>query len=192
MCIKQIDMLDRLSYGMIRFVARTETSSNVAAGQEEAMNVGLSDQVRAVAKAKYVHPAILAGKRQFSISVKELLRDLVTDGFPTRNTPQVCSALQTAKFLRENGIEIEGVDGPPKKMSPTVVVRYRMASPILKQGTDTHSPEGSAVETLQEDPAVRAFRLTEKLRGMLKEELAQYGGGEAFLRWIRSEDEDAA
>jgi hypothetical protein len=34
--------------------------------------------------------------------------------------------------------------------------------------------------------------LTEKLRGLLKEELAEYGGGEAFLRWIRSEDEDAA
>jgi hypothetical protein len=30
------------------------------------------------------------------------------------------------------------------------------------------------------------------MRGLLKEELAEYGGGEAFLRWIRSEEEDAA
>jgi hypothetical protein len=25
---------------------------------------------------------------------------------------------------------------------------------------------------------------------LLKEELAEYGGGEAFIRWMRSEDED--
>jgi hypothetical protein len=43
-----------------------------------------------------------------------------------------------------------------------------------------------------ETPSERAFRLTEKMRGLLKEELAEYGGGEAFLRWIRSEEEDAA
>jgi hypothetical protein len=44
----------------------------------------------------------------------------------------------------------------------------------------------------EEDPAARALRLSEGLRGILKEELHEYGGGEAFLRWIRSEDEDAA
>jgi hypothetical protein len=48
------------------------------------------------------------------------------------------------------------------------------------------------MERDQEDPAARAFRLTEKLRGLLKEEFAAAGGGEAFLRWVRSEDEDAA
>jgi hypothetical protein len=48
------------------------------------------------------------------------------------------------------------------------------------------------MEAHEEDPTARAFRLTEKLRGLLKEELAEYGGGEAFLRWVRSEDEDAA
>jgi hypothetical protein len=34
--------------------------------------------------------------------------------------------------------------------------------------------------------------LTERISGLLKEELAEYGGGEAFLRWVRSDDEDAA
>lgn len=43
-----------------------------------------------------------------------------------------------------------------------------------------------------EDPAARALRVSEGLRGILKKELEEYGGGEAFLRWIRSEDEDAA
>lgn len=156
------------------------------------MNTGLSDQVRAVARAKYVHPAILAGKRQFSIPVRNLLEDLLTDGFPARNTPQVCSALQTSKFLRENGLEIEGVDGPPKKMSTTVVVHYRVANPSTQSATGETAQKGAVTDPAGETPSERAYRLTEKMRGLLKEELAEYGGGEAFLRWIRSEEEDVA
>jgi hypothetical protein len=156
------------------------------------MNTGLSNQVRAVARARYVHPAILAGKKQFSIPVRNLLDDLVNDGFPARNTPQVCSALQTSKFLRENGLEIEGVDGPPKKMSTTVVVRYRVAEHSAQPDASKVPQKGAAMAPDGETPSQRAYRLTEKMRGLLKEELAEYGGGEAFLRWIRSEDEDAA
>jgi hypothetical protein len=40
-----------------------------------------------------------------------------------------------------------------------------------------------------EEAEAKAERLTERLRGLLQEELAEYGGGEAFLRWIRSDDE---
>ena len=155
-------------------------------------NLGLSDQVRAKAQAKYVHPAIFAGKKRFSIPVKALLEDLQTEGFPARNTPQVCTALQTSKFLRENGLEIEGVDGPPSKLSTTVVVRYRVANHRELPGKAENRQGDGRMETQEEDPSARAFRLTEKLRGLLKEELAEYGGGEAFLRWVRSEDEDAA
>jgi hypothetical protein len=42
----------------------------------------------------------------------------------------------------------------------------------------------------EEDSAARAARLAEKLRGHLKEELAEYGGGEAFLSWIRADGEE--
>jgi hypothetical protein len=156
------------------------------------MNHGLSDQVRALAKAKYVHPAMLAGQRQFSIPVKELLHALESDGFPGRNTPQVCSALQTSKFLRENGLEIEGIDGPPSKMSTTVVVRYRVANPGIQDGTNRAELENQQAGISEETPEQWAHRLTERISGLLKEELAEYGGGEAFLRWVRPEDEDAA
>jgi hypothetical protein len=156
------------------------------------MNQGLSDQVRTVAQAKYVRPAINSGKKQFSIPVRDLRGDLRAQGFPGRHTPQICSALQTSKFLRENGLEIEGVDGPPSKMSSNVVVRYRVANFGALSGKAEHPRGAGEMEPEAEDPSARAFRLTEKLRGLLKEELAEYGGGEAFLRWIRSEDEDAA
>jgi hypothetical protein len=91
------------------------------------MNHGLSDRVRSVALEKFVDPAVRAGKIQFSVSVRDLMRHLQADGFPERNWPQVCTAIQAQKFLRANGLEIESVEGPPKKQSPTVVVRYRVA-----------------------------------------------------------------
>jgi hypothetical protein len=75
-------------------------------------------------------------------------------------------------------------------MSTTVVVRYRVTN--QDEGIHKKFPEGKRVEPQEEAPSARAFRLTGKLRGLLKTELAEYGGGEAFLRWIRSEDEDAA
>jgi hypothetical protein len=156
------------------------------------MNQGLSDQVRAMAQAKYVDPALRSGKRQFSISVRDILGDLQAEGFPGRHTPQICSALQTSKFLRENGLELEEVIGPPSRQSPTVVFKYRLSESGVRRGVRNLPLTDERVEPAEEDPSAKALRLTEKLRGLLKEELSEYGGGEAFLRWVRSEDEDAA
>ena len=49
---------------------------------------------------------------------------------------------------------------------------------------------GSSFGDVREDEA-RAKRLTEALRGLLKGELKEHGGAEAFVRWIRSDDEEA-
>jgi len=156
------------------------------------MSHGSSEQVRAVASEKYVQPALRAGKTQFSVAVRDLLQDLVSQGFPPGNTPQVCTALRKKDFLREHGIQIQGVDGPPSKMSTTVVFRYRVVDSSARPATEKSSLEGGRVDSTEESPEEWAFRVTEKMRGLLKEELAGYGGGEAFLRWIRSEDEGAA
>jgi hypothetical protein len=145
-----------------------------------------------VAADKYVQPAIRAGKARFSVAVRDLMRDLEPTGFPVRNWPQVCTAIQAEKFLRAHGIEIEAVDGPPKKLSPTVVVRYRVRGAPAEPTSVEERASSELKSQPKEDPAARALRLTEKLRGLLKEEFAAYGGGEAFLRWVRSEDEDAA
>lgn len=147
---------------------------------------GSSDLVRAVASENYVRPAIKAGKTQFSVAVKDIMKDLQTKGFPASHYPQVCTALRTGKFLRENDLEIERVDGPPSGLSTTVVVHYRVAEhPDLQI---TRSSSVSPGLQVAEDPGVRAARLTDKLRGMLKAEIDEYGGAEAFLRWVRSED----
>jgi hypothetical protein len=157
------------------------------------MNVGLSDWIRSFAKDKYVRPAIRDGRLRFSIRVKDIHNDLKSEGFPPRHTPQICDALTGGKFLRENGLEIERVEGPPSGQSPTVVVHYCVGdSGQAVSIAKTRLKEKEAEATVQEDPTERAIRLTEKLRGILKDELAEYGGGEAFLRWVRSDDEDTA
>jgi hypothetical protein len=147
---------------------------------------GLSDQVRSVARTNYVEPAIRAGKKQFPVAVRDLMMDLRDQGFPPKNWPQICNALQTPKFLRENCLEIEGVDGPPSKMSSTVVVRYRVAG--VTQPKPPSSVEASGPE--DESHEERTHRLVERLRGKLKDEIAAFGGGEALIRWVRGYDEE--
>ena len=66
----------------------------------------LSDQVRSVAKDRYVLPALRAGHRSLSIKVRNVLDDLVPLGFPSNNPPQVCNGLRSEKFLKDNGLEL--------------------------------------------------------------------------------------
>lgn len=156
------------------------------------MNYGLSDQVRSRARIGYVLPARLHGKRQFSISVKELLRDLHAEGFPPNHARQVCMAITSRKFLHENRLEISSVDGPPSKNSTTVVVHYKVPEQRSEANTSSRAvPECSGVPS-EETPEEWARRVTDKIRGLLKDELAEYGGGESFLRWVRGYDEEDA
>lgn len=155
------------------------------------VNTGLSNKIRNLAEARYVYPAIRSGKQQFFIRVRDVLKDLEGEGIKHGGrAAQICSALQTAKFLNANGLDIEAVDGPPKKQSPTVVVHYRIKGNSLSSNGARPPMAQPAGPKPSESSSERAFRLTEKLRGLLKEEMAAFGGGEAFLRWVRSEDEE--
>ena len=154
------------------------------------MTPKLSDQIRTVARTKFVNPALDAGRKGFSISVRELMTTLEAQGFPRNHTPQICNALQTEKFLRANGLRITGIDGPKSKTSTTVVIHYSISG----RTPEPSQPEGIAkpMSADAEEAGTRAQRLTENLRGLLKKEIAAHGGAEAFIRWVRSDDEDAA
>jgi hypothetical protein len=147
------------------------------------MKTGNSDQIRQVAKEKYVDPALRTGQREFSIPVRGILESL-PPGFPRNHTPQICSSIQTAKFLNQNGLRIVRIEGPPSGQSTSVVVHYRVA----EGATSTSKPELLSTANAAE----RAHRLTNGLKGLLSKELAEHGGAEAFVRWIRSDDKEAA
>ena len=140
------------------------------------MAVG-ADDIREFAREKYVEPAKRRGESQFSIAVKAVETGLRPRGLETGRTPLVCTSLSGNKFQRENGIVLDHWDGPPSGKSTTVVYHFRFA--------DTPVTSGGSYETSEQ----RALRLTESLRGLMKQEIQKHGGTEAFLRWVRS-DED--
>jgi hypothetical protein len=142
---------------------------------------GLSDTIRAMVRDRYVEDARRTGKLQFAVRVRDVLHSLDAMGVPKGNTPLVCSALQSRKFTDGNRLKIVDVEGPPSKMSPTVVVKYQ----FLEDGSN---PTAVPHETHE----ARAKRLTDKLRGLLKKELAEHGGAEAFIQWVRSDDGEGA
>jgi hypothetical protein len=146
----------------------------------------LSDKVREVAKKEYVQRAKQAGKSELSIAVRDLMKHLDKAEFPGNRVPLICNAIRTRGFQRENGLEITSVDGPRSKSSPTVVIHYRIGVEKQTAGPESVEPDHRSAE----DAESRATRLTNKLRGLLKEELAAYGGADAFMRWIRGYDED--
>jgi hypothetical protein len=148
---------------------------------------GSSELVREIALERYVQPAVSSGQKRFSIAVKDIMKDLEPSGFPRSNYPQVCTSLKTQRFLRENSLEIEKVEGPPSGLSTTVVIHYRVAPSTFPSMRETE-PVGSNSD-LAEDSAARAERLVNGLRGLLKDEIAAFGGTEAFMRWVRSDDD---
>jgi hypothetical protein len=147
---------------------------------------GLSDQIRAIASEKYVRAARGGGQTNFSIRVKDVLEDLRAEGFPENHIPQICTALQGRKFQMENGLTIKDVQGPPSKMSTTVVITYDVQS--RNGAADVHSVKMKS-KTSIETPKERIRRLASRLHGLLKDEFAEFGGGEAYLRWVRGYDE---
>lgn len=154
------------------------------------MSTGLSDRIRRLAKVRYVDPAIRAGEREILIRVKDVFNDMNAEGLPgAGHTPQICSALRTRKFLRENGLEsIEMVEGPISGQSPTVVYRYKIGN---RSSGQVHDQGGDMNGAAKEDSDAWAERVTSKIRGLLKDEIAKFGGTEGFIRWVRSEDEEA-
>lgn len=148
------------------------------------MTIKLADQVRSVAIQKYVQPAKRAGSAEFSIAVKDLLRDLEPTNFPPNYTPLVCNSIKTKGFQRENNLEITRVEGPKSQTGTRVVVHYR----VLGRGHQGPDERGLPDESAQD----RAKRLVQRLRGLLRNEIKVQGGSQAFVRWVRSDDEDAS
>jgi hypothetical protein len=112
-------------------------------------------------------------------------------GFPKNHPRQFCTALKKQSFLREKGLRLDHTERSSAGRSDDgrhVVLHFTVDGRSESRVSTETTSETARQETAHE----RAVRLTEKLRGILKDELAEYGGGEAFLNWIRSEDDEAA
>lgn len=140
-------------------------------------------QIRKRAWEKYIAPQIERGVLAIELPIKPLMREMEAEGFSTNRPRQFCTALQKKEFLREKNLVLERVDGPPSGTSATVVLHFRYGG----------DGGGGASELPGESAAERAQQAMDKLYGLMKDEIAAHGGAEAFIRWVRSdEDEDAA
>jgi hypothetical protein len=149
------------------------------------MATNYSNKIRALAEHGYVLPARREGRQKFEIRVRDVLNTMVErEGLPRQNVPQVCSALRSPrKFLQPLGLEIEKIEGPPSQTSPTVVFHYR----FLNEAGGNRLDAGSGPH--QDERVHRQGSPLARLRGLLREEMAAYGGGEAFLKWLRTDPE---
>jgi hypothetical protein len=140
---------------------------------------GWSDRVRNIARQEYVEPA--RGTRELvRIPFGEFKAKLVKLGFPQSHANQVATPLETDKFWKPLGLELCSPKGQARTVDSVLEFRFVVQ-------------ERSQEPRREETPAEKAYRLTEKLRGLLKDEIAAYGGTEAFIRWVRSDsDEDGA
>lgn len=121
-----------------------------------------ADKIRLHSRKHYVLSARNRGDKRFSIQVGDVVRELrLTD-----RVPAVCSALKTDKFLKENNLRVVETIAPKSGQSTTVVYTYEFV-------------DDEASSAREEDSWAR-------LRGAMKDILAEYGGGEAYLRAERS------
>lgn len=116
----------------------------------------VSDVVREYATDTYVRPTLRRGGRTVSINVGEVHRAVAL----RNRVPLVCQALESAKFLKANELELISKTGPASGQSTTVTYTYEFIN--TKSGP-------------KEDPWVR-------LRGALTDVFAELGGGEQYLR----------
>lgn len=141
-----------------------------------------SERIRQVAWDRVIEPQIRSGYARIDVAIKPLMKELESEGFSKNRPRQFCTALQKESFLAEKGLILDGMEGPPSGTSTTVVLHFRLAN---------HA-KPKVAQNPKETPEQRAFRLTEKIRGLMRDEIAAHGGGEAYLRWVRGEDEEAA
>jgi len=151
-----------------------------------------ANYIRQFAREVYLKPALKRGDEVVAIPVKAIEAELKKSGFTSGRTPMVCSALSGKKFQQENEIILDRWEGPASGQSTTVVYYYRRADNLHPSGA-TSTPESvSAPAAVSESPEARAKRMVEGLKGLLRDEIAAYGGTEGFMRWVRSDEDEAA
>jgi 5-methylcytosine-specific restriction protein B len=119
-----------------------------------------SDRVRQYVSSHYIQPARSRGDSTVAVKAGEVQKAI---GLQNR-IANVCQALRGNKFLEENRLTLEKVQGPPSGTSTTVTFIYRL-------GSNTPPPA-------QQSPVLRILELW----GLGKDVFESLGGGEAYLR----------
>ncbi len=118
---------------------------------------GVSSAIRDFIARHYVSEARRRNAIRFTVNAGEVHKAMHLHN----RVPQVCSVLQSAKFVEENGLRIVQKSGPPSGFSTSVTLTYEFADQPTIQ--------------IAEHPLLA-------LRGIAKDVFASLGGGEQFIR----------
>jgi hypothetical protein len=129
------------------------------------MTASSADEIRSFVRRAYLEPARRQGLKHVRIIAGDVHRSLKLKN----RVPNVCNALTSKSFLRDNNVVIEEESGPPSGMGTRMTYTYRLLG-------REHEQPGAIAEA----PAF------DKLRGLLKEALHSLGGGERFLQRERN------
>jgi hypothetical protein len=132
---------------------------------------GSTDRVRRTATEQYIAPARRRNETTVKIHSGAFGKFLVQNNIlPPNRFPIICNALKSGKFLKENRLVLEEIQGPPSGRSSTVTFVYKVEP-------QAPSPPGSS-----SDPDTNSPNSFLNLRGILKETYKQFGGAEQFHR----------
>jgi len=123
-----------------------------------------ADKVRQYALENYIAPARRRGDKTVDIVAGDIHKALHLQNV----VPNVCQALKGPKFLQENHLAIEAIEGPPSGTGSKLKITYRLMG------------EDKASSSADDLPLLR-------LIGAGKEVFKSLGGGEAFIRREREQ-----
>ena len=127
-------------------------------------NYGATDKVRRTAAEQYIAPARRRSEKTVKIHSGAFGKFLVQNKvLPPNRFPIICNALKSDKFLNENHLTLEEVQGPPSGRSSTVTYVYR-----LEQQPRTQEITGGEESLFM------------RVRGVLKNSYKKLGGAESF------------
>jgi hypothetical protein len=147
-----------------------------------------TEQTKQHVIATYVKPARLKGESVVQVRVGSVQKEL---GW-TNRTPSVFSTLLSKEFQQEAGVELIEKKGGPSSGGPSTTVQFVYR---ILDGSTAEKPSSRKSRTIPNGAGL------EKLYGILADEFAALGGGEAFLKaernwgpdaWERYEQEEKA
>lgn len=133
----------------------------------EMANYGSTDRVRRTAAEQYIAPARRRSETSVKIHSGVFGKFLVQNNIlPPNRFPIICNALKSGKFLKENHLVLEEIQGPPSGRSSTVTFVYKV---------EPEPPAGPHSSPMNPNTFLN-------LRGILKTTYRQLGGAEKFHR----------
>ncbi len=155
------------------------------------MATGWSEKTRQFAEKEYVLPASPT-RAPIRIRHGDIQASLRRLGMPAQNANQVGTSLESEKFWKPRGLKLCSPKGQSRSSDSVYEFRFADLDTLVGDSTFSSGSGPAAVASISEEPRDRAKRVVDGLFGLLKEEIASYGGTEAFMRWVRSEEDEAA